>query len=670
MSRTEKNIIENHFEPVFKCATIGIVVTNSSGNIIAANPFALKEFGYTEVELTGHHVEILIPDRYHASHSNHHKNFIAETYTRFMGAGEHLYALRKDGTELPVEISLSSYEYNAEKYVISFITDISARKKTAEIIEKLHEDLELKVTQRTRELSNTLEKLKLVQAFQKAIIDNAGAMIIATDEKGIVNLFNPEASINMGYSEKEVVNKKSSVFFHDKKEISAKRLKLKEEFGIIIKDDFDVLVEKARRDIHTEENYTYIKKNGETLPVSLTITTIYNDEGSILGFMGIALDISERIKAEAELKNVKQLFYQLLKNYPDGAISIIDKEYKFVYTGGDLHSRLNTDIKDLIGNSIYPGFAQPLRKIIIDIIGNVFKTKKPFFDFEFPYPLANSLYMMDAFPLIEEDGSVNKVGTVIQNISVLKKTEEDLRNALEKEKELSELKSRFVSMASHEFRTPLSTVLSSAYLIDKYTTEADQPKREKHLQRIVSSVSMLTDTLNDFLSVGKIEEGKIPVRLSTFNIKEIIEALASEIKNTLKANQKIQYKHEGNMMVTLDVSLMKHIVMNLVSNASKFSPDLRDVYIKTICKDGCLILSVKDKGIGISKEDQVHLMDRFFRGSNAGNIQGTGLGLHIVAKYAELMQGEVTCKSELEAGTEFIITFKNQTGQYEENITN
>ena len=656
----KKNKLENHFEPVFNYATLCIVVCNDTGKIISVNPFALKEFGYKEEELKGKGIEILIPASYHSKHKAHHEELIAQQQYRAMGTGVNLYAVRKDGTEIPVEVSLSKYEYNGSNFVISFITNISVRKKNELLIEGLHEQLEQKVEQRTAELEIALLQLKLIQAFQKAILDNAGAMIIATDENGLINHFNPEACLNTGYNENEVVNKKVSLLLHDKNEIDAKREQIKKEFRINISDGFQVLIEKARRGIHTEEYYTYIKKSGENFPVSLTITSIKNDKDVILGFLGVALDISERIKAEKELRNTKELFLQLLTNYPDGSISIIDEQFNFVITGGELHRQLKKDDKELIGKMIYPNFPTPLRKIIIDILGNVFKSKKPFFDFELPYPLAGSLYMMDAFPLLEEDDSVNKVGVVIQNISLLKKTEDDLRIALEKEKELNELKSRFVSMASHEFRTPLSTVLSSAYLIEKYTTEEDQLKREKHLQRIVSSVSMLTDTLNDFLSVGKIEEGKIQVRLSTFNIEEMISDFANEIKNTVKPNQRIKYTHTGNPLVTLDMSLMKHIIMNLISNAGKFSPDGSIIRVKTFYKDECLVLSTKDKGIGISKEDQVSLMERFFRGSNAMNIQGTGLGLHIISKYAELMNGFVECNSVLGKGTEFLITFNTQ----------
>lgn len=242
----------------------------------------------------------------------------------------------------------------------------------------------------------------------------------------------------------------------------------------------------------------------------------------------------------------------------------------------------------------------------------------------------------------------------------LEKSKEELSRSLAKEKELSELKSRFVSMASHEFRTPLSTVLSSSYLIEKYVKAEEQPKRERHLQRIVSSVNMLTDILNDFLSVGKIEEGKIPVRISYFNIRVHIEAVIEEIKNNLKPNQQIKYKHEGETEVELDTSLMKHIIMNLVSNASKFSAEGSIIEIDTTGTEQQLILRVKDNGIGISKEDQHHLWERFFRGTNVANIQGTGLGLHIIAKYAELMNGTTACNSELEKGTEFILTFNKK----------
>lgn len=222
---------------------------------------------------------------------------------------------------------------------------------------------------------------------------------------------------------------------------------------------------------------------------------------------------------------------------------------------------------------------------------------------------------------------------------------------------LSDLKSRFVSMASHEFRTPLSTVLSSAFLISQYSGAEDQSKREKHVQRIVSSVNMLTNILNDFLSVGKIEEGKIQVRSTDFDIRQNIQNLIGELGGILKKGQQITYRHQGRTTVRLDPELLKHIMMNLISNAVKFSAEDKPIEINTKRTARKLVLFFTDQGIGIPEEDQKHLFERFFRGSNANNIPGTGLGLNIIKKYTELMNGSIDCVSHAGAGTTFTVTF-------------
>jgi PAS domain S-box-containing protein len=389
-SSTQNTALFNH-------ASLGIVVVNSEGKILSINPFALKLFNYTAEEIINKPVEVLIPGRFHHKHVHHRHVYTHDPKRRPMGLGMDLFAVKKDGTEFPVEVSLGNFDNNGEQNVIAFVSDIAIRKEAEREIIKLNDELESTVEQRTEQLTNALHQLE--------------------------------------------------------------------------------------------------------------------------------------------------------------------------------------------------------------------------------------------------------------------RSKEELSKSLEKEKELNELKSNFVSMASHEFRTPLSTVLSSAYLIEKYSTSEDQPKREKHLQRIISSVNMLTDILNDFLSVGKIEEGKIQVRKSNFNIQTLLETISEEIKNNLKKGQVIFYRHQGDPNVMMDPSLLKHIVMNLISNASKFSPDDSHIEMTTINNINKVILSLKDRGIGISKADQQHLMERFFRGANATNVHGTGLGLHIVAKYAELLNGEVTYKSELGKGTEFVITF-------------
>jgi PAS domain S-box-containing protein len=251
---------------------------------------------------------------------------------------------------------------------------------------------------------------------------------------------------------------------------------------------------------------------------------------------------------------------------------------------------------------------------------------------------------------------VNRTNALVETLKNLEIKKSELEIALSKEKELGELKSRFVSMASHEFRTPLTAIQSAASLIEKYQNTDDQEKRERNTSRIKAAVGNLTDILEEFLSVGKLEEGKIEAKRQRIDLPALIHECQVDVHSLIKKGQNIIYNHIGKNDVNLDKSLFRKIVINLCSNALKFSPEGSDINIITENKGKLLILKIADKGIGISKEDQKHLFDRFFRGTNVTNIQGTGLGLHIVARYTELLQGKVEVESEINLGTTFKIT--------------
>ena len=239
----------------------------------------------------------------------------------------------------------------------------------------------------------------------------------------------------------------------------------------------------------------------------------------------------------------------------------------------------------------------------------------------------------------------------------LKKIQIEISRALNKERELNELKSRFVTMASHEFKTPLSTILSSASLISKYPTTEEADKREKHIDRIKSSVNNLNGILNDFLSISKLEEGKIPNKPELLNPIKSSELIAEELRTLLKKGQNIIYNHSGNEVdIMLDKQIFKNIIINLLSNAIKYSSEGKEIIFTTSLSDDKLKIKVQDSGIGIPEEEQPYLFNRFFRANNASNIQGTGLGLHIVKKYVELLNGTITFVSELNKGTTFTIS--------------
>jgi signal transduction histidine kinase len=212
-------------------------------------------------------------------------------------------------------------------------------------------------------------------------------------------------------------------------------------------------------------------------------------------------------------------------------------------------------------------------------------------------------------------------------------------------------------MASHEFRTPLSAVLSSANLIARYTTTEQQENRTKHINRIKDSVKHLNDLLEDFLSLGKLDEGKIEATYSRFDLPETVHDTIEELRGLVKEDQEIVYEHAGEAGVTTDKNLLKNILINLISNAVKFSEPGTNVLVRSAVQDGHAEISIQDKGIGISEEDQRHLFSSFFRGKNAANIPGTGLGLHIVKRYADLLHGTLHLRSKLGEGTTITVHF-------------
>jgi PAS domain S-box-containing protein len=400
-----------HMVSLFENATEGILLSDSNGILTLANPAALKMFGYTENEMLGNKIEILLPNDIHAKHVDLRQGFTKHPGNRSMGSGRDLFARNKSGEVFPVEVSLSHYQKDNKMFVIAFVVDITQRKE--------------------------------------------------------------------------------------------------------------------------------IEKN--------------------------------LIKKQTELENVT---HEIRK--------------------------LNTELE--------------LR--------------------------------------VDERTHILK-----EALQKLEQSQNELSEALDKERQLNEIKSRFVSMASHEFRTPLSAVLSSASLLSKYTKEDEQEKRDRHIIRIKESVKHLNDILEDFLSLGRLNEGRVAADPSLFNLNEMIEETLSDLRLLLKEGQIFKTRYETSEIIYADKKLLKNILFNLLSNAIKFSGENSEIELDAVIKEGSTEITITDHGIGISAEDQQHLFSSFYRGSNANNIQGTGLGLHIVKRYADLLKGSVHLQSKQGVGTTVKISF-------------
>lgn len=252
------------------------------------------------------------------------------------------------------------------------------------------------------------------------------------------------------------------------------------------------------------------------------------------------------------------------------------------------------------------------------------------------------------------------VNRLLKTNKILEGKEYELQKSLTKERELNELKSRFVSMASHEFRTPLSTILSSAALVRMYKAGEQQEQREKHLEKINTAVNHLTGILNDFLSISKLEEGKIGPQVTGIDPKVLCVEVMDDMEVMLKEGQNFQFSSflDWNTLFT-DRNILKNILFNLLSNAIKYSGegDTIEVHIQT--RGDKLEIMVRDYGIGIPEDEQKHMFDRFFRASNVESIQGTGLGLNIVYHYLQMIGGSIRFESRTGEGSTFFVSLSN-----------
>lgn len=242
--------------------------------------------------------------------------------------------------------------------------------------------------------------------------------------------------------------------------------------------------------------------------------------------------------------------------------------------------------------------------------------------------------------------------------SKLLRSRENLRIALEKEKELNEMKTRFVSMTSHEFRTPLSTIFSSANIIDRYPKTEQQDKREKHTKKIKKSVTMLIGILDEFLNLSRLENDIVIVHRDNppYSLLKLCQDIVDELESILKKGQTICIDFEKrDYEITMDPSLVKQVIYNLLSNAIKYSFESGRICLKVHQESNNIFIEISDNGIGIPKAEQKHLFTRFFRASNSTHIQGTGLGLHLVLHYLKLLKGKISFESEENKGTSFIV---------------
>jgi PAS domain S-box-containing protein len=500
------------------------------------------------------------------------------------------------------------------------------------------------------------------QEIYKHLFENSGEGMLVTNNKGIIEEVNPSLLTLFGYKKDELIGQKIEILVPTR--AKTKHVKQREGYSHNPKKrrmggDLDLLAKrKDGSEFSVEIGLSYSKVNNDT-KITAIVTDITERVETSKKLKKLNKALEEKVTERTlELEKSKKLYDLISRNFPRGIISVFDKELKYVFTEGQELDRVGFTSQQLIGKKYTERYKGEHKSLIKNKLNEVFEGR----GLSFEYEDTGVFYVVNAVPLKTQNRKVDQVLFIEKNITDSILAQQKLQNNLAREIELNEMKSRFVSMASHEFRTPLSTIMSSASLAGKYVTEPDQPKREKHINRIQSSVKNLTIILNDFLSIDKLEDGKIQLTESDFLLFELVQEVVGEMEYFLKKGQKITINStvSEKQMVVSDRNVIKNILINLLSNASKYSPVESNITLAVDTFNEGIKIDVVDKGIGIPKKEQEKLFNsRFFRAGNVTNIEGTGLGLTIVKKYLSLINGDISFESEELKGSTFTIKIPN-----------
>ena len=608
----------------------GIIVVNEKQAIVATNSAANEMFGYESEELVNQPLNTLIPVKYHHRHGGHFKNFMRRGEKRKMAEGRELYGLRKNGVEFPIEAGLNPFDLYGNTYVMALVMDVSSRKA----IEK---DLNL----RSRALSSAVNGISITDARK---------------EGNPVIYVNPAFEKLTGYIKEEILD--NNLRFLQGQDTDQPGVN---ELRKAIKEGKSCQVEIR--------NY---RKDGTLWWNQISINPIKDSTGAITHYVGIQNDITGRIEAEEERNHWNRIFEESLNE-----IYILDaKTLRFIQANQGAQKNLGYSLEEL--QQLTPLDVKPeynetsFKELIAPLLSG--KEEKITFDTVHirkdgtTYPV--EVHFQRSFIKHQKvlisiilDITDRKNYTEKLERTVAERTKQ-LRQALEKEKELNELKTRFLSLVSHEFKTPLSSILTSITLLSKYTDTDQQQKRDKHITTIRNKVRYLDNILNDFLSIERLETGKVKYTLEQFPLSKVVNQVVYDANLLLKSGQSINYPEDiDDMTITFDEKIFELVLSNLVHNAIKYSPENTTIDLQVLCNGDSLQLIIRDEGIGIPETEQKFIFNRYFRANNALLNQGTGIGLNIVKQHLENLGGNISFTSKENSGSTFIVEIPNNINE-------
>lgn len=399
---------------------------------------------------------------------------------------------------------------------------------------------------------------------------------------------------------------------------------------------------------------------------------LLSPDGRASYILGVANDITERKQAVEAMRESEERFRQMAENIREVFwMTDLDKK-QMIYVSPAYEEIWGRTCQSLYQHPL--SFVDSIHPDDRDrLVAAINKQSAGEYDEEYRIvqPSGEERWIRDrAFPICDSEGQVYRIVGIAEDITENKRIQQEVFKALEKEKELNELKSRFVSMTSHEFRTPLTTILGSAELLKHYSHKWSEEKKLLHFERIHSNVQYLKQMLDDLLLIGKAESGRLEFNPAPLDVAQFCRNLVEELQVSDRNQHTIIFTKQGQGTdAFMDEKLLRHVLGNLLSNAIKYSPPGSTVRFKLAIRDDEAMFQIQDQGIGIPKEDQERLFEPFHRAQNVGKISGTGLGLAIVKKTVDLQGGKITVNSEVGIGTIFTVTipFNEMTWKSDES---
>jgi len=440
---------------------------------------------------------------------------------------------------------------------------------------------------------------------------------------------------------------------------------------LIGKTDFDLhpseLAEKYRQDdrrvIESGQVFEAVEEHrtlsGHKSFVQVVKAPIRVADGDIIGVQIMFWDITEQREHEIALRDSEERFRQIAENMHEVFWMIGLEPLRILYV-----SPVFEDIWGRSCESVYANPAELITTIYVDDLPNVTafverlgRGEAGFVESRIVRPDGSIGWVwVRAFPIHNAQGEVYRMAGIAEDVTDRKQAEEELRRAMAHEKELNELKTRFISMASHDFRTPLAAILSSTDLLEHYGDRLTDERKHQHLQQIQASVKHMTGLLEDVLTIGRADAGKIEFQPAPLDVREFCCHLVEELQLSAGTRHTLRLMIEGAAWpAALDVKLLRQILTNLLSNAIKYSPDGGDVSLHVTHEPAFVVFQVVDHGLGIPAAAQAHLFETFHRADNVGGIPGTGLGMAIVKKSVDLHQGTIEFESAVGVGTTFVV---------------